>query len=49
MTNRKFGEKMMSLILAKGGETSLIKKVGGKEEVRQFLQSWDSYPVLMSQ
>jgi ferrous iron transport protein A len=37
MTNRKFGEKMMPLILARGGETSLIKKVGGKDEVRQFL------------
>ncbi|MDO5425060.1 MAG: FeoA family protein [Eubacteriales bacterium] len=30
---------MMPLTMAKAGETNCIKKVGGKEEVRRFLES----------
>jgi ferrous iron transport protein A len=44
MTNGKFGEKMMPLTLAKDGEVSCIKKVGGKEDVRQFLATLGFIP-----
>lgn len=30
---------MMPLSIAKPGETNIIKKVGGKEETRKFLES----------
>jgi len=33
------GEIMMPLTMAKAGEPNLIKKVGGKTETRQFLES----------
>lgn len=36
---RKKGMGMMPLSMAKEGEPNVIKKVGGKEETRQFLEN----------
>lgn len=36
---RKKGMSMMPLSMAKEGEPNVIKKVGGKEETRQFLEN----------
>ena len=30
---------MMPLSMVKGGETNIIRKIGGKEEVRKFLEN----------
>jgi ferrous iron transport protein A len=32
-------ERMMPLSMVKAGETNVIKKVGGKEETRKFLEN----------
>ena len=38
---------MMPLSMVKAGETNIIRKIGGKEEVRKFLENlgdrWGSY------
>ena len=36
---KKKGMGMMPLSMAKEGEPNVIKKVGGKEETRQFLEN----------
>ena len=33
------GDKMMPLTMAKEGEENIIKKVGGKEDTRRFLEN----------
>lgn len=39
MVMKKKGMSMMPLSMAKEGEPNVIKKVGGKEETRQFLEN----------
>lgn len=39
MELKKKGMNMMPLSMAKEGEPNVIKKVGGKEETRQFLEN----------
>lgn len=39
MELKKKGMSMMPLSMAKEGEPNVIKKVGGKEETRQFLEN----------
>lgn len=39
MVMKKKGMGMMPLSMAKEGEPNVIKKVGGKEETRQFLEN----------
>jgi ferrous iron transport protein A len=38
-TNRNKGDEHMPLSMVKEGEESIIKKIGGKEETRRFLEN----------